>query len=745
MSHLSKRFCLVPFYELADSPAIGHHAIGSPYFDPTGRPLFSDPIAIAVRADLFDKRLPRCSATVVSCNTKPYHSYGPVMRRVFEESRPHEHPEVRQGFEGVMEVGTIREIPPGALIEQSEKIVLACVTTVTGNTNRQILENVLSRLGEYFAGCPGGSTMRMPIIGTGKAIQEKATEEIYRNVANSTLAHFQDALLPANSRVTPRRLLLIHPFEYEAQLIATALAEKAIFLSILDKMQLTTTDPRLVYGMALGEEDTPRAAKFSEALDHFDLSLDRLLAGKRKEALQEAARGAEAEPDLSGMYMYIAGLTQRRGLLDAVTKEALGLAASGRVRDAYCVAHTLLPMGGKGNEKKLVSSLKDCYLDYCVTSLEARLLYEHYMQAEEGLLRLRQGIDFGEKSATVPTDLISDMKPLEYLEQKISARIAENTFHLVIRKFLADAIEVSGVKRSLDNLRDLQTHGKIALSPGEENVCRELDRLSDWVQREQDNIPDIHRRVLTELLAILPDHGTLCLEAARYYLKGRETRERRAVSLSRLEIEKAWEFLDHGYEKNSRDYGILSYLGFLIMLQGHKYLHLAEDFYTLFSKLIGDELTQGKYSIRKVRSPQGDDVSVSLRDPHTKMAYHYYSEYSESARLFGKLAGAIRSSEGTAAVALYQRAIQSLERIGRSDLAMLYEDILGETWVALLCRNQQHLGSIPLPIGEISLDLIFNFCRKLRYWWKYKNIKSDKVRKAISELVKKLGKRIAAK
>jgi hypothetical protein len=200
--------------------------------------------------------------------------------------------------------------------------------------------------------------------------------------------------------------------------------------------------------------------------------------------------------------------------------------------------------------------------------------------------------------------------------------------------------------------------------------------------------------------------------------------------------------LEIGHEKNPHDYGILSYLGFLIFAQGHKFLHLAEEFFGLLEKIIEDELSNGKFGIQSIQSIHGEIGSVEMQDPYILKALQYYNEYKENAQVFTQLAKSLSLSELTAAQSLYKKAMASLAKVGRSDLVEIYEKLLGENWIALLCRNQQHLGSIPLPFGEISLDLIFSIYRKIRRWWKYRNLRSSQVQKAISNLIQKLGKRI---
>lgn len=750
MAHLKDRFCLVPFHDLADGPDVGHHAIGSPYFSSIGKSLYPEPLFVSVRTDILEKKLPRCTALVVSCNTRPYHSYGPVARRIFEESQPHRYPEMRKGLEGVMEIGNVRTIPPGGLLEQAEKILLACISPLTGSTNLEIIDNVLRHLAEIYGKFPFGSTLRMPIIGTGKAFQGHRPDEVFREVVDMTLSHFYNTVLPTEDRFPPRRLLLVHPLEYESNMITTVLAEKSIFLTILDKMGLTTSDKRLVYGLAYSEDEKSQMNDFTEAISHFDNALDKLLRGERKPALKEAAKGAEVEPELRGMYGYITNLAQRHGLLDGITKEALVLAEDGRIRDAFCVANSLLQLGGKSKDRKLLDSLRNCYMDCCISALEALLLYENYMQAEDGLDAIHRGIDIIQlrreresDNNRLPAELIQNLSSLEYLSQKIPQRIIENTFHIVIRKFMADYMELQGAKRALENLSELHKHDKVKMSEEEQNTSKQLAQLIDTIEPQMGSSPQstLKKDALEKLLKIIPDHPTLCLEAARYYLKGGEGQKTHA-NLSRSEIEKAWESLTHGFEKNEQDYGILAYMGFIALFQGHKFMTLAEEFFTVFAKLIEDELTNGKFAIRKIKSPDENIITISTTDSYTSMTQEYYRQYRECLEFFASMAKSIYQSESTAAIALYQKATASLRKIGRSDLAALYDNILGETWVALLCRNQQHLGSIPLPFGEISLDLLFNFYRKFRYWWKYRKLSNPQIRKAISAIVKKMGKRL---
>ncbi len=757
MAHLNERLCLVPFSELTDCPEGAHHAIGSPHFATEGMPLFSDPVVVAVRSDIVDESLPRCSGIAVSCNTRPYQSYGPVIRRIFEESQPHKYPKVRQGMEGVMEVGGVRSVPPGGLIGQTESILMGCVAPMTGNTTQEIINTVLHGFAKEFTLLPLGATLRMPLIGTGTARGGETTEEIYRDTVHRTTSTFSSALLPSKKNIAPRRLLLVHPFEYESRLIATMLAEKAIFLTILDKLRIFTTDRRFIYGIAHGlktENQIVQGEKFNDALDEMDCAIECLLKGERKKALKEAAKAVEIEPELRGMYFYISTLADRKeGILNAITKEALSLASEGRVRDAYCVAQALNQLGGEKKHQGFVTSLRDGYMRYSIAGMEARLLYEKYMETEEAIRSVYQGASLNSSSFhesaeetrdTIRVNLLENLEPLHALEKKIPLRIVENTFHIVVRKFMADQIELQGAERALHNLRDLKTHKKITLDQNNEESAEKLFELAKFIKENRENMSAtaLRKSILEKLMGILPWHGTFRLEAGRYYLSHHQA-SLRGNSVTRTDIAKAWEHLSVGYGNRPRDYGILSYLGFIVLLQGHKFFPLAEEFFNLFAKLLDDELTHGRFGLLKITSPQGrETVSVPLRDELSQQAYDYYENYRNNAETFAKLAKALTNSEGTAALSLYKEAIQSLSEIGRYDLACLYEEVLGETWVALLCRNQKGMGTIPLPFGEVSLDFIVTIYKKVRYWWRYSHLPSSKIKGAVKGLIEEIGKKI---
>ncbi len=752
MPHLRDRLCLIPFCDLADCPEKGHHAIGSPYFDASGKPLFPDPVVIAIKADITEDSLPKCSRLAVSCNTRPYHSYGPVIRRVFEKSRPHDYPEVRLGMEGVMEIGEVREIPPGGLFQQAENIFLTCVATMTAGTNPKILQEVLQNLAQEFGKLPTGSTMRMPIIGTGKARSEEDTEKMFRSVVSLTLDSFFPNLLPEDLKLTPRKLFLVHPMEYESGLIASTLAQKAVFLTLLDKMNLSKTDKRIVYGLAHGKDQSMQFVNqenFLSAMECFDKALDYLLAGKRKEAIKSSAEGCQIEPDLNFLQGYICHLAnQKEGVLDVLTEEILSLARRGNIREALCSGYALKQMGGKKQTENFFEAIQNCYKNYCTSALESRLLYENYQKTQDALVCIQKGMSFeisSQNSAERLLPAIENFEALSQIEKKIPLRFIENTFHIVIRKFMASPVETSGAKRALDNLMELHKLQKISLSPEIENQCHKLHDLADMIEQKKQTLSEkqMHKETLEKLLLLLPTHGTLRLEAARFYLKG-ENQEgnSRIKTLTRADIINAWKHLQIGHEENPRDYGILCYLGFVIFMQGPKYFSLAEDFFKLFAHWIEYEVVEGKYGIRPLKSPKGDMVEIPIHDPYTKLANNYYQKYAENARDFALFAKVLAQGEGMAALSLYQKAAQRLGEIGRYDLMELYETLLGETWVALLSRNQQTMGSIPLPFGEISLDLIVKVYRKVRSWWKYSHLQSSEIKGAIAEIIKKLSKQM---
>ncbi|NUM35592.1 MAG: hypothetical protein HUU50_13680 [Candidatus Brocadiae bacterium] len=748
MPHLQDRLCLIPFCDLADCPEKGHHAIGSPYFDASGKPLFADPVVVVVRADITEPSLPKCSSLAVSCNTRPYHSYGPVIRKVFEKSQPHVYPEVRLGMEGVMEIGEVRQIPPGGLFDQTERIFLTCVATMTAGTNQKILQDVLQNLAREFGSLAHGSTLRMPIMGTGKARSEEDTEKMFRTVVSLTLDCFLPEILPDDMQLSPRRLLLVHPMEYESSLIASSLAQKAVFLTLLDKLNLSKTDKRIVYGLAHGNDRSNQfinKENFSSAMQCFDKALDFLLEGKRKEAIKASAEGCQIEPDLCFLQGYITSLAnQKEGVLDVLTEEILSLARKGNIREALCAGYSLKQMGQKKQTDSFFEAIQNCYKNYCSSALESRLLYENYQKTQDALAAIQQGLPFetsSKNNAEKALPPIENFDALAQISQKIPSRFIENTFHIVIRKFMASPVETSGAKRALDNLLELHKLQKIELSEEIEKQCKELHDIADSIEQKKQTLSEkqLHKEILEKLLVLLPNHGTLRLEAARFYLKGENQESNsRLKTLTRADIVKAWKHLEIGHEQNPRDYGILCYLGFIIFMQGPKHFSVAEDFFKLFSHWIEYEIGEGKYGIRPLKSPKGEWISIPIHDSYTKLAYSYYQKYAENARDFALFAKILSQGEGMGALNLYKRGVQRLGEIGRYDLMELYENLLGETWVALLSRNQQTMGSISLFFGEISLDLLFKVYKKVRSWWKYSHLQSSEIKEAIGGILKKM-------
>lgn len=769
MAHLRQRLCLVPFTELTDCPEGKHHAIGSPYFDAIGKPLFPDPVVIVVKADIADESLPRCTYIAASCNTRPYHSYGPVMRRIIEQSQPHNYPEVRRSMEGVIEVGDVKELPPGGLSNQTDMIMIGCVASMTSGSNPQNVQTVLHNFCRAFQKTKPGSTLRMPLIGTGTARTEEAVDKLFREVTHYTIAQLLPALLPEDIHQMPRKLLIIHPLEYESSLIAKMVEEKAVFLSLLDKMGMPSTDPRLVYGLAhgtLSQHQFVEESNFAQALDYFDQALNQLLNNNRKLAMQLAAQAVQIEPNLSGMYLYMNSLImQKAGLWDAIVHEAASLAAQGRIQDAYWVGQCLEILGAKSkNMLAFEQCLKNCYLDVCTAAIESRILYENYMQAKEmldGILRSTSATSSASVALPTPLQETSNILPssnsthkaitltpeeqqqFEQLCDKIPSRLVENTLHISIRKLLSEEVEPSGAKRAAQNLMELHKLGKIQLNAEQQNVTQSIIQLSEEVEQIKEHHSNIalHKIILDRLLPLLPKHGTLKLEAGRYFLKGEgSATNERTLALTKIDISQAWDQLYQGYQDNPRDYGLLSYLGFIILMQGPKYLSVAEEFFNLFAKLIDHELSDGKYGVRDVKTPQKEMVRVAVKDHYILQAYQYYEQYRDNAYNFANFAKVLARAELSGSLDFYRRSMDGLTKIGRYDLRNLYEKILGETWVALLCRSPQSLGSIPLPFGEISLDMIVNVYKKIRRWWKYSGLKAEKIRPAIATLLKQMGK-----
>lgn len=737
--------------DLTDCPGAIHHAIGSPHFDSLGAPKYPEPVVVAAKADIADTALPRCSILAVSCNTRPYQSYGPVMRTIFEKSEPHKYANVRRGMEGVMEVSSVRHINPGGLGEQTDTILLGCISPMTGKTNSKIVNEVLGMFAQELNNLPPGSTLRMPLIGTGKARSQAATDDLFKSTVNVTISHFLDVLIPKNKYIPIRRLILVHPFEYEVSLIASTFAEKSIFLTILDKLGIDGTDKRQVYGLAYGEKEENcivETENFDSALDCFDQAIDYLLKGNLKQAKRLSSEGSMIDPSLKFIDMYISSLAARKkGLLDAIKMEALSCAQAGRLKDAYSIATALNHLNPGRKEREFVKSLKDCYIAYAVAATEARLLYEHYMETQEALEAVYRGVDITtsntdlKATGSIPANLMEDIKPLKKVEEKISRRIIDNTTHIVVRKLMADEIELSGARRALDNLFELHEHKKMTLPEEDEKACREMHELIEYIGRNKELIGSVSLRqtVLEKLLTLLPKHGTLHLEAGRYYLCGKSS----ANSITRAEIVEAWSYFERGFYEQPRDYGLLSYMGLITFMQGAKFLIHAEEFFNLFAKLLDDELQNGRFAMHTLKSPNGEKIQIKHHDERCLLSYEYHEQYRENALIFARLAKALYDSEGTAAVSLYKEAIRTLSEIGRYDLAQLYDELLGETWVVLLCRNRRTFGSLNIPlIGEIPLDFLAVIYKKIKFYWRFNRLRTPKAHEVIKNCIRKMGESV---
>ncbi len=753
MAHLTDRISLLPFCDLTDCPNVTHHAVGSPYFDAKGNPLIADPVVLAVRADIAEPTLPRSTALAVSCNTRPYQSYGPVIRRVFECSQPEKHPELRRALEGVMDLGEVRELPPGGLDDQVSKLLLACVATMTAGTNEQVLREVMENIAEQFAALPPGSTLRIPLIGTGKSRTEKATEQIFREVIDLMLSYLTPAAYSDDRRKPPRRILLIHPAKEESRLIGTMLAERSIFLSILDKMGLATTDDRLVYGIAYSENpenQIVKAERFEEALNHFDQALELLLDGKQDEAIQEASRGSVLAPGLSGMVSHIQYLaTKKRGLLEAITQEALDLASRGRIEDAFRVGRTLTSLGGSQQESNFIKALRRCYVGYSLAELEAQLFYEKYMQAGEQLETMSEKLPdaaslTGEFSAAnvapnveAPRPEVSVTTELAQFASKIPNKVVENSLHVAIRKLLTEPVETSGVRRIIESLHEYNQHHDYPLEEQAKEIAQALHDLTEAVDHKKHDcsIRVLHRYILDQLSQHLGHHNTYRLEEARFHLRGSERQ-----LMSQGDLQKAWKHLKAAYEKSADDYGILSYIGFLMLLQGPRLLHTAETYFLLWGKLIERDLAQGRYRQHRLEAPSGHRVDVPILYPHAKKAHDYQLRWLDYVRTFASLIkGLINDDNGDMLLSRYNDAIQTLSEIGRYDLALLYEQFLGERWISLLVSRKRGGVKIPIPmVGEISLDLVINLYRRFRRWRLFRKLHTQDIEDAMRKLVEKM-------
>lgn len=168
----------------------------------------------------------------------------------------------------------------------------------------------------------------------------------------------------------------------------------------------------------------------------------------------------------------------------------------------------------------------------------------------------------------------------------------------------------------------------------------------------------------------------------------------------------------------------------------------AEEFYRYMIAALDDEIEKGRFSPVTLTPPGGETASAPFADDLTRQAHDYYVEYRKVAQAHVDLIGKIRQSQVSGALNHYREVIEGFTNVGRYDLKLLYEGLMGEEWVNLLCRHQKSIGSIPTPFGEISLDFLFIIYRKIKYWWKYRKLQSAQLQEKMSRLIEQLGKKI---
>jgi hypothetical protein len=638
---------------------------------------------------------------------------------------------------------------------------------MTGGTNHEVLQDVLENLTREFGKLPPGSTLRLPLIGTGKARTEQASEQDFRQTIDLMLSRLMPKLLSEDLRIPPRRILLVHPMPYEAQLIATVLAERSIFLTILDKMGLATTDQRVVYGLAYSEHERHRildSSAFDVAIEHFDAALELMIQGEQTQALKEAARGAEMEPMLGGLYQRIYFLcTKRRGLLEAVSEEAIKLACEGRVDDAYSVGKILNSLGGEEGERRFSNALKRCQVHYHLAELEGQISYEKYVFSRDTISRLcqhlsdhsspEQALDgFGGDASETDADTQRDhsgvrhncdrpLLSLQQIDKDLSTHIVNNAYHVIICKLMAEPLETMGVRRILDNLSEIEERGDVNL-PADLHEHREAMReLVVELDRQKEKLSNrqLHKFALERLGTHLSSHSTYQQEAAHFHLRGTGSH-----LISRNDIAQAWQHLQYGHNQHPHDNNILAHIGFIILLQGTRALSFAENFYLLWSKLLERELSCGKYHIPQIETPQGKMITVPMLFPHAKQAYQVQQLWLAHAQDLAKLSSALQRGEnGEVLLSQYNKILEGIQAIGHYNLFELHQNLLGQKWIWMYSTRSREGIKISIPmVGEISLNLLINAYRKFKRWWFFRKLKHPDIEKALSKLLESVNKLI---
>ena len=792
---LSDRLGASALVDLADCAHVSHRAVGSPHFDAHGEPLSFDPLITLVHGELTDARLPHATMIISPCEPRPILSVNADLRRLISATAPDEHPSLRADLEGRIERGTVKRVDPGALLSQTDQLVLAQISTVEPQVETRSFEQIATTIRE----APYGSTIRIRLPLDASLDSESLFDA---DQEGRSLERFLDVMTPALThdwpRRQPRRLILVSRDPERARHALLMLIKRSVRLSLIDRLTEAQLHPRIAYGVAtLPGEELVTPYELGSMVTHLNAALESLVHGSRAHALEAAEQlldrvetGEEREAGAlsrghadfmrSQVYLFISSLLERpEGVREVLIAGLTRSIARGAISEASTLAQSLIASGLDLSATSFAREIISCARRYEIAECQALLFREEYTRARDVLAMSRLRQDSSDEDS-------------ELTASYMTRREVSDTFSLLFEQLLAlpwrntpKGAPLHEIERSLTRLKELTD------SPLVDSSCSiTLQSLRDWIDTLASRGPLTSRggvrarqwrRELEEVIgrldltmrqelsgplsALVCPHYDLSVARARFSREG--------VNLKPEVTLEIWRRLSSCLQTfeaaNLERHAALGYLTLITLSRGKRALTNAQVLLALWCQMIERELDEGVYGELSLDLADGSNrvsgasnrvsgalgvqvadgsnrvsgvlgvqvVHAPISSPAARSARRHLALWRDHASHLSELARGLEYDEFSAetAHARYELALHPLEQLEQEHLLSTHHKRLGKAWLGLFVgqRKAPLKASLGAFMGEAIVEVMTLLWRFARRWRFFYRMRGGELQEKLTE------------
>ncbi|MEE2644362.1 MAG: hypothetical protein VYD19_05465 [Myxococcota bacterium] len=730
---LEARISSIPLADLADCPHISHHAVGSPFFDRHGQPTEIDPLISLVDLDPLDPALPPATALIVPCGRRPHFSPAPLMQRLYlreKATRDVKGWDASEGLEGIIPLGEVRVTEaPDALPNRLEKLIL--VSTYSDSATAAAKAQALTALQAAISALPCGATVQLPV----RLPLESGDTGAFA-FSLEELPALLDTLGVALYAAHPkphRRLILLTSEREVVEAAQVLLLERALLLTLLDKLALGEAAPPMSYGLAdtRARCSTEGAEKLSKGILSLEAALTALLIGSQEHLSQALNEALTLCPSLGAIYPWFHQRRRREGLLMQLCDEAARLVQLGRQKEAARVGRALLQLQPPSAVRAFSAALNASLLFAYRGELAARLEADEYQRAQhwvdaieaDPLLKL-----IFDEDVSSPLES-SEKSALQGLIERSKARRVEAIREELLRRLINPRPRLKAAAALLQDAAAELDEVERGLCPLIEHAIKaqQLNATSRALPAELEDYLKAHYHKYSLY------HRRLARRAIAYSIQSDRSPKRA--------LRESYQALLEAHRLQPSEPKVLAMIGLIALTQGSAGLSIAERLFSIWGLLLREEERRGPYRddhlihpLRgdELRSPQVTRYAIRARAEREKWVIYVRRAESLSRYLIGGRA------DETLARIRYRQLLSALEAAGAYQLAALYDQLLGRRWLSLMSSGLSFEIKIPVGFTELPLTPLLSLSRQFRRWVFARRSRQRELVAALEALLKTL-------